>query len=232
MKYLFDGILILVFLLCVGIGKRKGFVRSLFSLFSGVFSAIAAMLAGRFLAGWCYDTLIHKALVERFTKAIAASEAADRTEALWESLPRVLQNLMNHAGMSGKSLGASAEKTGEALAEHAARVLQPVVTALLEILFALILFFVCLLLLRFLARVLDGIFQLPVLHTINSGLGLFLGALTGLLAVFLICIWTGPILSLFSGETAAFLQKSLDASCIGRFLLEHNPFGGDFFRNH
>jgi len=226
MNYLFDGILILVFFLCIWAGKRKGFFRSLFGLLSGVVSAAVAIAAGNFLAGRCYDAVIHKALTDRFSEAISADTAAAEVEALWSSLPKVIQNLMKNEGLRPEMLGSSAGEAGEALAEHAARAVEPVVTGLLEILFALLLFFVFLLLLRFLAHVIDGVFQLPVLHGINSGLGLLFGVLTGFLAVFLICIWTGPVLSLFSGETAAFFQKSLDASCIGRLILEHNPFGG------
>ena len=218
MRYIFDLFLIAVFLLCVFAGKRRGLFRSLFGLLCGILSAMAAVASGKFLAARCYDAVVRPALINRFSEALSADTSADQTSALWSSLPKAIQNLLENEGISADRLEQAAGSAASEAVEYAASAVEPVITGLLEILFSLLLFFVFLLLLRLLARVADGVFQLPVLHGVNTVLGMLFGILTGLLAVFLICIWTGPVLSLFSGDVAAFLQESLDASWIVQWL--------------
>lgn len=205
MKYLFDIILLALIAICFFIGQKVGFIKSILSLAKLLIAFIFAKICGEFIAGYLFDHLAKSWLVERFTTAF--SSGAESAGQLWQKIPGIIRNLLDNAGVKAEDLFSNLSTGAENLAESAAESLRGVVTAIFAFALVLILFFVFILLLNILIRLIDKVFDLPVLRGLNTFLGGLFGALIGIFIVFLICYFWNNIMALFPKETVAVIEK-------------------------
>lgn len=205
MQYLFDILLIALIAVCFFIGQKVGFIKTVLSLAKLLVAFILAKFCGEFLAGLFFDQFAKSWLVERFTTAF--SSGATSAGQLWQKIPGVLRNLLDNAGVKAESLFEHLSDGAPALAEQAAEAIRGVVTAIFTFILVLILFFVFVLVLNILIRMIDKVFDLPILRGLNTFLGGLFGALIGVFIVFLICYFWNNIMGLFPKETVAVIDK-------------------------
>lgn len=185
MAYLFDGLLVALFALCVYLGWRRGFIRSV----SGLIAVAAALLLSTALCAPIADLVYTNALeptivstLEEQLPAQVVPETAEIDMAL-EKLPPFVVNLLE-AGEVGTGEAVLEKLETLSVGETAAaaimeRVVTPVVLPLLEALCSVILFTIIYFIAIILLRVLDLVAKLPVLKQLNGLLGVVGGAVSG-----------------------------------------------------
>ena len=193
MAYLLDGAVILIFILFVWVGSRRGLVRSVLRLISCVVSLVLALLLSTVAAGGLFDAFLSESaqeiIAQHLPETDAASVASGVEEALHQ-LPGFVESALTAGGLGSPEeiassvqdvLGQSPETVAQAITEQ---VIRPAAVALMGSVCFLLLFLLFMILFGILIGLINRVFQLPVLKQLNGALGAVVGAAEGLLVIF------------------------------------------------
>ena len=189
MAYVLDGILVVLFVLLVWLGHRRGFIKTV----AGVAAFVVALMLSSMLAapvsGFVYDTFVEPPLQQTLVAQIGeGSPAAETLDGVLEQMPAFVTNRLEANGLN--SGAAILSHIGNDAAEGTVdqrilnQVVEPVVLPLLKSVCMLLLFIILLLVLTVLLKMLDVIAKLPLLKQLNKLLGVVAGVAQGLLWVF------------------------------------------------
>ena len=116
MTYLLDGVVILIFLLAIWLGYRRGFIKSVAGIVAFIAAfAVATMLCAS-VAVWTYDTVVEPSLTDTVEQQLTAAGAstADRLDTAYQALPTVVRNLLAQTGVAdADGLALSADVTAD-----------------------------------------------------------------------------------------------------------------------
>lgn len=213
-----DGILILIFISSIINGRRKGFIKTVFSLIVTVVSILIAREYSPAVAQWVNDTFIHDMGVEWLTKLIS-DNISSGAQAVADAIPQAvsdavasLANTSVESLLSGVAtsteIAAAAEKIYTA-AENAF-----ILTVISAVVF-LVIFAISNAILSIGVSVINIIAKLPVLKGINKLLGGIIGAVKGAIGVAVICSILVSVAKLFADSP---LQAAVDGSGITQFV--------------
>lgn len=194
-------IILIIFALCIVKGYRKGFIKSLASIFSLVLSIVIVNLATPYVTEFLKtQTPVYKVILEKCEEMFPAEEqnpaAADRREkqdAIIDelALPGIIRDFLkenNTPEYYGKIMARSfSEYIQNCMAMLILNILSFIVTWVLVISF-----------IGLIVMALDLVAKLPVLRGINQLLGLGLGFLQGLIIVWMIFL----VITIFSQSDA------------------------------
>lgn len=188
MAYVLDGILVVLFLLLVWIGHRRGFIKTV----SGVVAFAAALVLSSLLAGpvsgFVYDTFVEPPVQEALVAQIGdGSPAADKLDNALADMPALITNQLEANGLN--SGAAILERINTANGEETVdqriltQVVEPMAVPLLKAVCTLLLFLILLIVLTILFKTVDLVAKLPLLKQMNKLLGVVAGAAQGILWV-------------------------------------------------
>ncbi len=226
MSILADVILFAIILLCVLFGFHRGFVKS-FVEFIGYFVAmIAAVILSNALSVFVYNTILRDMLIKKIGTAISASAtlpAEQKVQAILQALPSFVTNSMGYHGVTSGSISKAVSASTAAAAPKVADMISPVIINLTRMILVVVLFILLLLVVRFLAKALNTVCKLPVLHQLNSLLGGVFGLLKGIILVLLLCALVQLTVPFMQGKDARFVQQTVNSSYIFRTIYQNNP---------
>ena len=188
MSLIFDGIILLVAVIAIAMGAKRGFVKSVM----GIFILIAALfLAYAFtptVSPYIEETAFIESISEGISETISslAKNGEDSFDLvkLFRDMPESFQTILERYGVSADALeqaiNPQPNANGERVQALADMIAGPVAKAISGVLAFLLIFIVSLILLKILMWVLDLIFHLPVLKTANTVLGLVVGIISAL----------------------------------------------------
>ncbi|MCI9576897.1 MAG: CvpA family protein [Clostridiales bacterium] len=212
-------------------GLRTGLVRSLIGFLGSIAALIAAICLGNLIANWMYTGLFRSSLVDTIRSAISGQGAAtveQQAQSVLSALPSFLSNALQNMGVTSQQLGASITDSSDAAAQSAADFVSPVIVHLTALGLTILLFIGFRIGIYFLARLIDGVFRLPVLNTINRILGGAFGLLKGGVVAFLLATVVLVAAPLLSMETAGSVHKTIEASYLCRWFYDNNPVSAWF----
>ncbi len=227
-----DGVLAVILVLGVIFGARRGLIRSLTGLVAVVVALIGSVMLANLLTEPATDIVAPKvedAVVKEFSAALekaagaAASASADGQRALTElfdeyGLPKSLidgplAQLTN--GIPEAATGAR-DKAEESFREAISPKVRAVVRSTVHTVLVLVLYIVLIIVCKLLLRVVDHVFDLPVLSAVN-GLG---GAAFGL-AETAVLLWVAVNIAALIGF-APIAEHTGDTRLLPIFL-GHSP---------
>ena len=226
---LFDVIVVLILLLITLSAYRKGFLHSVILLAGYVASVIAAALLSGPAAGFIYERFLEPSLLEKTQELLDSVPGLDQAEILihelTELLPDVIVNPVlaaygGEAGLAGL-LENGAVLSGQAVSEH---VVGPIVISMLQALLCLLIFFICVIIIKMIARSVQGVGRVPVLGPVNSALGAFLGVLQAIVAVYLLALAVSVIISLTADQLEWLNTGIVNATILFRRFYEYRLF--------
>ncbi len=232
MAYILDLAVILIFVLCLVFGWRRGFVRMVIKL-AGLIAAvlIASSLCGP-LADWTYDVALDGYVTEKITAGVEESGVADLTETVQSalaSLPEFIGNMLNTQGVSAETVAHSlsedtaATSTADEIAVFIAdRAVRPVLLLLLKGICFILLVLVLMLVVGIVSRLLRHVMKLPVLRQIDQTLGLLLGILEGVLWS-LVAVAVIDVIAATGGADALINPAVVDQTFAVHWILGFNP---------
>ena len=225
-SFLFDIICTVVWLVLMARYARKGFLASMVQFMGNGISLIGA----RVLSGLCADWVFENMLAGGFRSQIAAT----LSEGGVVDLSGIAQRYAGFLPESFRaSIVAACERSINAvLTDNAVvladtiveKVLQPLLTPVIM----LVLFFVFYALLRLIVSmmvtVLGLVNKLPVIGTVNRGLGWLMGGVTALMDLyFVLCIVWGLIV-ITGGSLSVLNDTVLSSSLYYKLFNAFNPF--------
>ncbi len=227
MAYVVDILLLLVFAGMVLVGVVKGFVKSVLGMVAIMAAFLLAYQLSPVLAPAVYDTFLSEKVYEtietKLAEAPGATQAAGQVSAVLASIPDYVKSVaasigIDTAGITDKvnSLDNSNAAVARELADNVAK---PVITAVTQAILFVLLLVVSYILLMIVVKLIDKFFKLPVLKTANKILGGALGAVKGIMLVFLLCV----IFEIFFGTgNDSFMSGAVESSKIIEFVRGNN----------
>ena len=236
-SYIFDILCTVVWLVLAIRYARKGFLAGVVQLTGNLISLFGA----RQFSGWAAGQVFERFFAGSFRDQIAASISADGAVSLSGIAAR-------YAGFLPESFRASiveaCERSISAVLNDNAVLLadvivQKVLAPLLTPVISLVLFFVAFALLRMLVSLLVTVLglvnKLPVIGTVNRGLGYTVGALASLVDIYLVLCVVWAIIVITGGNLTVLNDTVMSSSLYYKAFNLFNPFqntGGTCRRNY
>lgn len=244
MAYLLDLAVILVFVLCIAVGCKRGVVKALSRLLGIAAAVVLAFLFCGPLASLTFDQWVGPQLESTISTKIGESrddgENAVRSgvESVLEALPAPVVNLMKNNGigtvdeiidrvdLSGADqLVQNADDIAGRLTTQVAR---PVVVTILRVPAFLLILLLGIIAAMLLSGLLDALVShIPFVKGVNRSLGALFGALEGV-ALVLVLVGVLQMAAELGGETSALNQAVLDQTLLTGPLSQINPVGKFF----
>lgn len=193
MAYILDGVVILIFLLAIFLGYRRGFVKSIIGLAGCIVAILLAWELSTPLASGIYDKFFSDSIESKIASRIKETGIQSTDAALdgvIDDLPGAVANALKLFNLGTpeqirNKLDGSLDVTVQQLSRTIEqKVVRPAAVSLLRVLCFFILFIVFMVLIGIAASVIGRIFRLPVLRQTDGMLGAVLGAFQGLVLVF------------------------------------------------
>ncbi|NLT57450.1 MAG: CvpA family protein [Clostridiales bacterium] len=237
MGAILDLITVLVLILCTYSAARRGFVRTLIG-FVGTFLAISvAVMYGDPVANWLRVRYVGPWFEQRVQNYLAsfmtgvgdsAALFMEQMNALMADMPEVLRAFLGRFSVTGAEVQTAVTGSASAQAAQEAAVgaiAMPMAQAVSNAIGFLLVFLAAMLLIKLAAAVIDAVMKLPVLRSLNSGLGLALGALEG---VIIVCLFAGVVTYLApmldNYLTQGFGMDTINTTLLFRHFYKLSPF--------
>lgn len=231
MGYVLDAVIIGVCLICVLVGVQRGFIRSAVHFLGSVIAACLASVLGGAAAHWLFDNFFRNAMVEKISStldSLGAGSATAAVEQILSSLPDFLVRALEDAGVTASSVsGEITAQTGQA-AVMITNYLAPVFISFLKVLAVIVLFFLFMIMVRFLASLVGKLLKLPILGTVDGLLGGIFGFLLALLSVWIVVAALTVFMPLLDASTEYQVGEALNGSLIAGTFVDMNPLKGMF----
>lgn len=226
MHYILDLVLIGIITAAVLIAKRRGFLKSSYNVLSLVITAVLIIALQEsfctYLEGSALGTAV-RTKVEEQVMGTAGEEMAQIEDTEDAETAVKVGEMMGLPSFLMNFLDEKLEKQAEAvetMKNDALAVLTDAVTEMiLKIVSILLLFAVVRVGVFLLLRLLDLLFKLPVLHGINSFLGMLIGAVNGLLIVFILC---ALLTLLVPTDSMSALGEVIDKTLLVKYFYNNN----------
>ena len=215
LPYLADAVIVVIFLLFIILGVKRGFVRSVLDLVGTLAAMLVSMWFSGIAAQWFFSTFLQESLTRQIAEALQAAPAADAADAVLSVVPEILRGGLEAFGITSDAINQAVAGTSGQAAAAVVAVLSPMVVSVLRGLFALVLFVFLLVIFRILSGVVCRIFRLPVLRQLDKGLGILLGVAQAALITVLLCFWAPALISVSS----PWLVETIQASQVYQFYL-------------
>lgn len=191
---LIDVVIVLVAVLTVWIYTHRGFVKSVIGLVKYGVSFALAYFVGPLLGTQIHEAFMHEKLSAAVKSWLSdqisnAGDEIDCINNLIRSLPDYINKVFNNFGISAIDIS---EKYGDnpiseaSLSEISSEIAGPISSFLSNSIAYILIFIASLVVLSILSILLDAIFKLPVLKTLNKALGFSLGIICAVLNVLII----------------------------------------------
>lgn len=188
LQYAVDAVLVILFAVCVIMGIRNGFIKTILTFAAVALALVAAVMLSRSLAPVVYDKYVderaYNSIHARLTDSVDSTLALTRQQVMEAVMP---QTVMDVAGSMGVDAAGMIESIGDfdGSVDKASRgltdaVVKPVFTAAIKAALFIAGFLVCFALLKLIVFLIDRFARLPVVKTVNKTMGALLGALAGL----------------------------------------------------
>ena len=238
MAIVLDLVVVAIVLLFVLLGIRKGFARSLVEVVGSVLAVVIAFVLSAPIAGFIYSNFIEKNVEQQVEAAVY--ETVDggingAIDSVWDANP-TLSKLTSLYGfdkeeIKGNATNFTQEGQQEVSQYLIQQVIEPAAVMVIRVLTGIVLALVLLFAVRILAKLVGGVFSIPIIGGLNKALGGILGLVKGLLIATLICVLLNLLISFsangFAGATQQTVQQSfLFKNMAGVVELEKATFLG------
>lgn len=200
---------------CVLLGVKRGFVRSFLSLFSIVIALILAVFLHPVISGMLEQSAVPQYVQANVVRMLGGDEAQKPVSDVGG---------LNLPGKVGEAIAQSVEQAADAATQTIA---QSVADMAVKVLSMLLVFCIVRLGLVLLTFFLDGVFQLPVLHTVNKLAGGIFGAVSGLLIVYLLL---GLLTFVAATNSENAIVQAVNQSTVVSKLYDNNIVMNTVFR--
>lgn len=189
MTFVIDALLVVLFVFCVWLGWKRGFIKTISGLIALVVAILLASLLSGPIANAVYTDAVHPTVLSALEEHIGGEilPTAEEADAALNNLPAFVAGLLENGGITSGADVVDKLNTvapGANIAQTVAdTVVTPIVLPMLQMLISVVLFLIAYIIASLALRMLDLVAKLPVLKQLNRLLGVAAGAVTGALWV-------------------------------------------------
>ncbi len=223
-------ILVLLAAFLIG-GMKRGAVKTLINVLGTIAAVTVSIWLGQHAARWIYTTFFQQDLIQNMSQQIMASGGSDVQSGVHSALgalPDFVLRLLPNFGIDMAQIGPAVQSTADATAKAVETVIAPVIISLLSIVAMLVLFALLMLLVKLASHAIGAVFNLPVLHGVNSFFGAVLGLLEGVLLVVLAVFIIKLFVPTLSDAPQFFNKEVIEGTFIFKYIYSFIPLSGIF----
>lgn len=228
MNLLIDiGILLLIVVFVIQ-GMRRGVVKSVLSLLSVIISAIFAGVLSSSISYYIYNNYISSNIYDSIYNSLLDSDEYTVVTAFFKDLPSGVVNLLSNNGISESTILSEINGTNANITQGILDIISPVLVSVINVFVAIIVFFLLLIFFRILINATCSFIKIPILSTVNT----LVGGVAGF--VFAICVsWLIIAVISFTGKFVVdgdvhIILDGINASFLANILSGLNPFSWIF----
>ncbi len=227
MSLVFDCIILLVAVLAIYLGVKRGFVKSIMGMFTLIAALFVAYAFTPVVSPYIENTAFIREIGDGISETIQSlSKNEDDTydlSKLFGEMPEPFRQILDRYGADADALTEEVTPQADATSEHVedlvSMIADPVTGAVAGVLAFFALFVGALIALKLLTWVLDLVFQLPVLKTANTLLGFVFGLVSALLWAWMFSSLSVMFINAMSSISPDHFSKSIiDNTVILRFF--------------
>jgi len=215
-------IVLIIFLVFILNGYRKGFIRKFASMFFFIAASMLVYLATPHISSFLKNyTPVYKVIEDKCEQAFLTDEGNAEEETSQLEQIKFIENLEIPEVLQKQLTSNNNKSVYENLAVESFKnyIVSYLATLILNIISYVVTFILVSVILRLAIKALDVMAKLPIIHGINQFLGLFLGLLQGVLVVWLIFL----VITIFSStSTGRQLLLMVSESPILTFIYDSN----------
>lgn len=211
-KYIVDGLLVLIFAATVIHFGKQGFAKSVLSAVVSIGAIIVAWMFGKTVGAWLNEVFVSNAIVEMVRSALdkVRDYAVNNmsAEEILAVFPEQLRQILGYVNLDPEGLIQNV-MSGVDLTEFAQEIGGTVAKAVSNGLGMVITYFAAFVALKLAATLVDGIFHLPVLNSLNGAMGAVLGMAIGFCICFIFANLFHAVMVVLSAnnpELSAFIM--------------------------
>ncbi len=236
MGALLDVVSVVILVVCIWSAARRGFVKTIIGFVGTLLAVAAAAIFGPAaasvirvrLVGPFFERTVGDYLMTYMSGVGESAEAfAEQFNQLLAEMPEVLEAYLRRFSVSPEEVRQSFEASSLESAKDAAvsAISTPLSQAVSNALGFLLVFVAALLLIKLLTVLLDTAAKLPLLRSVNKGLGVALGAVQGVLIVLVFAgVMTHLAPFLENYMTTAFDANTISSTLVFKYFYELSPF--------
>ena len=236
MGALLDVVSVVILVVCIWSAARRGFVKTIIGFVGTLLAVAAAAIFGPAaasvirvrLVGPFFERTVGDYLMTYMSGVGESAEAfAEQFNQLLAAMPEVLEAYLRRFSVSPEEVRQSFEASSLESAKDAAvsAISTPLSQAVSNALGFLLVFVAALLLIKLLTVLLDTAAKLPLLRSVNKGLGVALGAVQGVLIVLVFAgVMTHLAPFLENYMTTAFDANTISSTLVFKYFYELSPF--------
>ena len=236
MGALLDVVSVVILVVCIWSAARRGFVKTIIGFVGTLLAVAAAAIFGPAaasvirvrLVGPFFERTVGDYLMTYMSGVGESAEAfAEQFNQLLAEMPEVLEAYLRRFSVSPEEVRQSFEASSLESAKDAAvsAISTPLSQAVSNVLGFLLVFVAALLLIKLLTVLLDTAAKLPLLRSVNKGLGVALGVVQGVLIVLVFAgVMTHLAPFLENYMTTAFDANTISSTLVFKYFYELSPF--------
>lgn len=223
MNYICDGVLILAAAICIGFSMKKGFISASRKILALIITAILLSSVQPQMLNMLQSTPASDAIRKMVSKNIASSyEREELPQDTDTTDTEETQVIVSSLGFP-KFMQNSIRKTVSGMTEIKNNVMEVITDAvtlmILKLLSVILLFLLVKVFVFLLLKILEGLFELPVLKTLNHMLGAGLGIINALLLIYIVC---GAVSLFAPAEKLTVIEETVKSTYILKYFYENN----------
>lgn len=223
MHWVLDAAVLAAVILFAISGAKKGFVKSCADFFGALIAMVGAGILSNPAAQWIYVTFFKEPLVEKISATVMGLGTGEAVQAVFSGFPEILQRALSAAGITQGSVVAQLQNGADSVAEGIAEALSPMLTGFVRVLAMVVLFLLLVVLIRAVATLLTGLFELPILREVNGLLGAVFGALMAVIVLWIVLSCVQVFTPMLSADMQGKIYEALEGSLLAGALYGFNP---------
>ncbi len=229
MSWILDGIVVLLLVIAVILGYKRGFISTAVQLAGYIFAFLIALSLSATVAEFTYDRFIGEKITESVSAAFSentGSSVSEKVDSMLDTLPAFLQTALSENEDVQNALSTIDDKTENtitAVTETVVKqILRPVVVALLRFVVFIILFLLLLLVVKLLSKLVKPLAKLPLIRQVDGILGVVLGAVNGCI-LSIVAVTVMQLIITAGSTTGPFTAENLQNSVLASWIADINP---------
>ncbi len=215
MEYIIDIILAALLAVCLIVGWKRGFVKSLMDLASNLIAFILARVVSVQLAPQIFAQYFEQRAYSSLNRELASAgnSASSQVQSALDSIPESLNGFLGMLGVDKKSMASALsqklEESGADIAEVLMNnIVSPVLTAIIKLLVFVAVFVLAVLILKIATLLLDKLTELPAVKQANEIFGLLFGAVKGVIVIAVACFALELVAGVIGNDSLTSLVES------------------------
>lgn len=226
MQYIIDLVTIGILTAAIVMGKQRGFLKSSYNLLSFVITAVLILTLQQPFCDYLSGSALGESIRAKVSEQVVGSAVSDMPEIEGSDDAETAIKVGEVMGLPSFMMDFLDEKLKkqteaiETMKNDALSTLSDAVTELiLKIISILLLFILVRVCVFLLLHILNIIFRMPVLKSINSILGIAIGTVNGLIIIYIVC---AVVTLLIPTDSVSSIVNMIDSTLITKYFYHNN----------